>query len=82
MKIWKNIGLAIRSKSGQFLMPDSPVLTPIFAAVQKSGRTLISHLADPDVAWQPLEGNESGYYKTHPEWHMYGRTEVPPRRRF
>lgn len=77
VKIWKNIGLAIRSKSGQFLMPDSPVLTPIFAAVEKSGRTLISHLADPDVAWQPLEGNESGYYKTHPEWHMYGRTEVP-----
>lgn len=77
VKIWKNIGLAIRSKSGQFLMPDSPVLTPIFAAVEKAGHTLISHLADPDVAWQPLEGNESGYYKTHPEWHMYGRTEVP-----
>jgi predicted TIM-barrel fold metal-dependent hydrolase len=77
VKIWKNIGLAIRSKSGQFLMPDSPVLTPIFAAVEKSGRTLISHLADPDVAWKPLEGNESGYYKTHPEWHMYGRKEVP-----
>ncbi|MGH9631361.1 MAG: amidohydrolase family protein [Bryobacteraceae bacterium] len=77
VKIWKNIGLAIRSKSGQFLMPDSPVLTPIFAAVERSGRTLISHLADPDIAWQPLEGSESGYYRTHPEWHMYGRTEVP-----
>jgi hypothetical protein len=77
VKIWKNIGLAIRSKSGDFLMPDSPVLTPIFAAVEKSGHTLISHLADPDVAWQPLSGSESGYYKTHPEWHMYGRTQVP-----
>jgi predicted TIM-barrel fold metal-dependent hydrolase len=77
VKIWKNIGLAIRSKSGQFLMPDSAVLTPIFASVERSGRTLISHLADPDVAWQPLEGNESSYYKTHPEWHMHGRSEVP-----
>ena len=77
VKIWKNIGLSIRSKSGEFLMPDSPVLRPIFEAVEKSGRTLISHLADPDVAWQPLEGNESGYYKTHPEWHMYGRAEFP-----
>jgi hypothetical protein len=77
VKIWKNIGLAIRSKSGEFLMPDSRELTPIFAAVEKSGHTLISHLADPDVAWQPLEGNESGYYKTHPEWHLYGRKEVP-----
>jgi Amidohydrolase len=77
VKIWKNIGLSIRSKSGEYLMPDSPVLTPIYAAVEKSGRTLISHLADPDVAWQPLEGSESAYYKTHPEWHMYGRAEVP-----
>ena len=77
VKIWKNIGLAIRSKSGQFLMPDSLLLTPIFAAIEKSGHTLISHLADPDDAWKPLEGNEAGYYKTHPEWHMYGRTGFP-----
>jgi predicted TIM-barrel fold metal-dependent hydrolase len=77
VKLWKNIGLAIRSKSGEFLMPDSSVLTPILKAIEKSGHTLITHLADPDVAWQPLEGNESGYYKSHPEWHMYGRPEIP-----
>jgi hypothetical protein len=77
VKIWKNIGLAIRAKSGEFLMPDSPVLTPIFETIERSGRTLISHLADPDVAWLPLEGSESAYYKTHPEWHMYGRPEIP-----
>ena len=77
VKIWKNIGLAIRSKSGEFLMPDSAVLRPIFEAIEKSGHTLISHLADPDVAWQPLKDNESSYYKTHPEWHMYGRKEIP-----
>ena len=77
VKIWKNVGLSIRSTSGQYLMPDSPVLAPIIAAIEKSGRTLITHLADPDIAWQPLQGNESGYYKTHPEWHMYGRPEVP-----
>ena len=77
MKLWKNIGLSIRSKSGQFLMPDSPVLTPILEAIEKSGRTLITHFADPDVAWMPLQGNESEYYKSHPEWHMYGRPEIP-----
>jgi hypothetical protein len=77
VKLWKNVGMAIRSKSGQFLMPDSPVLTPIIEAIDKSGRTLITHLADLMAAWLPLEGNESGYYKTHPEWHVYGRPEVP-----
>jgi predicted TIM-barrel fold metal-dependent hydrolase len=77
VKIWKTIGMAIRSKSGQFLMPDSHVLTRILEAIEKSGRTLITHLAEPDAAWLPLQGNESGYYKTHPEWHMYGRPEIP-----
>jgi hypothetical protein len=77
VKIWKNVGLAIRSKSGQFLMPDNPVLTPILEEIERSGRTLITHLADPDAAWLPLQGNESGYYKTHPEWHVYGRPEIP-----
>jgi predicted TIM-barrel fold metal-dependent hydrolase len=77
VKIWKNIGMAIRSKSGEFLMPDSPVLTPILEAIAKSGRTLITHLADLDAAWLPLRDNDSGYYKTHPEWHVYGRPEVP-----
>jgi predicted TIM-barrel fold metal-dependent hydrolase len=77
VKIWKNVGMAIRSKSGEFLMPDSPVLTPILTAIEKSGRSLITHLAEPDAAWLPLQGNESGYYKTHPEWHMYGRPEIP-----
>jgi predicted TIM-barrel fold metal-dependent hydrolase len=77
VKIWKNVGMAIRSQSSRFLMPDTPVLTPILEAIEKSGRTLITHLADPDIAWLPLQGSESGYYKTHPEWHMYGRPEIP-----
>jgi hypothetical protein len=77
VKIWKNVGMAIRSKSGQFLMSDNPVLTPILEEIERSGRSLITHLADPDAAWLPLQGNESGYYKTHPEWHVYGHPEIP-----
>ncbi|MGH7973639.1 MAG: hypothetical protein ACREIC_33395, partial [Limisphaerales bacterium] len=42
VKIWKNIGMGIRSKSGEYLMPDNPVFTPIFAAIQKAGKTLIA----------------------------------------
>ena len=77
VKIWKTIGMAVRSKSGEFLMPDSSVLTPILDAIERSGRTLITHLAEPDAAWLPLQGEESNYYKNHPEWHMYGRPEIP-----
>jgi predicted TIM-barrel fold metal-dependent hydrolase len=77
VKIWKNVGMAVHSKSGQYLMPDSPALAPILQAVEKSGHTLITHFADPDAAWLPLQGRESGYYRSHPEWFMYGRPETP-----
>ena len=79
VKIWKNIGIGIRSKSGEYLLPDHRALLPIYEAIQKAGKTLICHLAEPNGAWLPLDsGNtEAGYLKSHPEWHMYGRPEVP-----
>jgi predicted TIM-barrel fold metal-dependent hydrolase len=79
VKVWKNVGMGIRSKSGEYLLPDNPALLPIYEAVQKAGKTLICHLAEPNGAWLPLDaGNtESGYLKNHPEWLMYGHPEAP-----
>jgi predicted TIM-barrel fold metal-dependent hydrolase len=50
-KIWKNIGMGIRSKSGEHLLADHPALLPIYEATQKAGKTLIAHLGDPNAAW-------------------------------
>ena len=47
VKIWKNIGMGIRGKSGEYLLPDNPALLPIYEAVLKAGKTLICHLAEP-----------------------------------
>jgi hypothetical protein len=79
VKIWKNIGMGIRGKSGAYLLPDHPALSPVFELIQKSGKTLIAHLAEPDGAWLPLDNHnaEIGYYSKHPEWSMYGRAGVP-----
>ena len=79
VKIWKNVGMGIRSRSGEYLLPDNPALIPIYQAVQNEGKTLISHLGEPDGAWLPLgAGNsENGYLKAHPEWHMLGREGAP-----
>jgi hypothetical protein len=81
VKIWKNIGMGIQSRSGVYLLPDDAALMPVFEAMQKAGKTLIAHLAEPDGAWLPLDKNnpEFGYYSQHPEWHMYGRPAVPPK---
>jgi predicted TIM-barrel fold metal-dependent hydrolase len=80
VKIWKNVGMGIRAKSGEYLLPDYAALLPIYEAVQKAGKTLICHLAEPDGAWLPLDdraNTETGYLKNHPEWHMYGRSDAP-----
>jgi predicted TIM-barrel fold metal-dependent hydrolase len=79
VKIWKNIGMGIRSKSGEYLLPDNAALTPVFDAIEQSGKTLIAHLAEPDGAWLPLDNDnpEIAYYSSHREWHMYGRPGVP-----
>jgi len=81
VKIWKNVGMGIRAKSGEYLLPDDAALAPVFNAIQKADKTLIAHLAEPDGAWLPLDQNnpETAYYSHHPEWHMYGRRGVPPK---
>ena len=75
VKIWKNIGMAIRSKSGDYLLPDHPSLLPIYEAIQEADRTLIAHLAEPDGAWMPLDDRnpELPYYSKNPQWHMLGK---------
>jgi len=79
VKIWKNIGMAIKAKSGAFLLPDNPALLPIYEAIQQAGKTLIAHLAEPNGAWMPLDDKnpEISYYSKNPQWHMYGKANAP-----
>jgi predicted TIM-barrel fold metal-dependent hydrolase len=79
VKIWKNIGMTIRSKSGAYLLPDDPALLPIYEAIQGADRTLIAHLAEPDGAWMPLDAKnpEFAYYSNNPQWHMHGKAGAP-----
>jgi len=78
VKIWKNIGMGIRGKSG-YLLADNAAVMPVYEAIQKADKTLIAHLAEPDGAWMPVDKNnpEFGYYSQHPEWNMSNRPEMP-----
>jgi predicted TIM-barrel fold metal-dependent hydrolase len=79
VKIWKNIGMAIRSKSGAYLLPDDPSLLPVYEAIHKADRTLVAHLAEPNGAWLPLDDKnpELPYYSKNPQWHMLGKGTPP-----
>ena len=79
VKVWKNVGLGIRSKSGEYLLPDNPALMPVYEAIQKSGKILLVHLGGTSGGWMPIDANnpEYRYYQVHPEWNLYGRPGAP-----
>jgi predicted TIM-barrel fold metal-dependent hydrolase len=74
VKIWKNIGMEIKDSSGNYVMPDNPRLEPIYKDIAAHNKTLIAHLAEPDVAWGVHTPNDiaddAQYYSEHPEWRM------------
>lgn len=78
-KVWKNIGMEIRKPDGSPLMIDDPIFEPVFAHLEKQGRPLLMHIAEPLACWlPPVEGDpHSAYYVRNPQWHMYGRADVP-----
>lgn len=74
LKLWKDIGLYRRDRSGKFFPVDDDRLRPIWEAAAKYGLITLIHIADPKTFFQPVdERNES--YRTllaHPRWSFYG----------
>jgi predicted TIM-barrel fold metal-dependent hydrolase len=79
VKIYKSIGMELKSRTGQYLMPDDPVFDPIFQALEARNKTLYAHIAEPSAAWRPLDpaSPHYSYYKSNPEWHMALHPERP-----
>lgn len=79
VKIYKSMGMELKSKSGTYLMPDNAVFDPIYEALAARDKTLYAHLAEPWAAWRPLDpaSPHYGYYKNNPDWHMYLHPERP-----
>ncbi len=79
VKIWKNVGMELKDRSGHFVLPDDPRFNPIYDDIASHGKTLIAHLAEPDSCWQPPNGNspDYNYYREHPEWYMYRHPDHP-----
>ncbi len=78
-KIWKNFGMEVRHPNGDHVFPNDSLIKPIIEYVASQNKTLLMHIAEPLACWLPLdEGSPHySYYREHPEWHMYGRTDVP-----
>ncbi len=81
VKVWKNIGMAFRDKDSNLVMIDDPGFDPIFAHLQQKNIRLIGHQGEPKNCWLPIDqmtvNNDKGYFKHHPQYHMYLHPEMP-----
>jgi Amidohydrolase len=82
VKVWKNIGMEIKDSQGKFIMPDDPKLHAIYKDIEKHGKTLMMHDAEPNVAWGPPDPSDPSwsYYKENPQWFLYNRPGFPAKK--
>lgn len=78
-KVWKNVGMEAKRPDGAFVFVDDDLFRPIFDHLARAGRPLLFHIGEPLACWQPLvpDTPHYGYYSNNPQWHMFGRTDVP-----
>jgi predicted TIM-barrel fold metal-dependent hydrolase len=83
VKIWKNIGMEIRNSSGQYVMADDARFEPIYKDIASHGKTLMTHQAEPDVAWGPADPSDPSwsYYQENPQWYVAKRPGFPSKQK-
>lgn len=81
VKVWKNIGLELKDKNGEFVMIDDPRFDPIIDLLVENNIPMIGHLGEPKNTWLPIEemtvGGDKSYFREHPQYHMYQHPEYP-----
>jgi len=81
VKIWKNIGMTVRDRSGTFIMADDPGMDPVINFIKSKGLPITAHLGEPRNCWLPIEEmtvrSDSGYFSRNPQYHMYLHPDYP-----
>ena len=81
IKVWKNIGMALRDADGKLVMIDDPRFRPVFDHLEAAGVPLLGHQAEPYNCWLPLDkmtvNNDREYFAEHPQYHMALHPEMP-----
>jgi predicted TIM-barrel fold metal-dependent hydrolase len=79
LKVWKDLGLTVRDRSGRFVQIDDPRLQPIWDYLAAQHIPVLEHSADPREAWGPLDPKSPNYpyFHAHPEQYPYLHPEIP-----
>jgi predicted TIM-barrel fold metal-dependent hydrolase len=83
VKVWKNVGMEIKDGNGQYVMADDPRFEPIYEDIARHGKTLMTHQAEPDVAWGPPDAADPSwsYYQENPQWYVANRPGFPSKQK-
>lgn len=75
VKLWKNIGMTERDRSGKFIMVDDPGLKPVIDFIAGKNLPVTGHLGEPRNCWLPLSEmtvtGDSSYFAENPQYHMF-----------
>jgi predicted TIM-barrel fold metal-dependent hydrolase len=79
VKIWKNVGMEIKDRDGNYVFSDNSKFEPIYKDIEQHGKTLMSHQAEPNVAWGPPDPTDPSwsYYQENPQWLVGGKKGFP-----
>jgi len=80
LKIFKNLGLTLKDKTGQIVAIDDTRLDPVWAKAGELGMPVLIHTADPVAFFKPADrfNERLMQLKRHPVWSFYG-AEFPKR---
>lgn len=81
VKVWKNIGLELKNKQGEFVMIDDGAFAPIMKLLIDNNIPLLGHLGEPKNTWLSIEEmtvkGDRDYFSENPKYHMYLHPEYP-----
>ncbi|MGO8790469.1 MAG: amidohydrolase family protein [Terriglobia bacterium] len=79
VKIYKVMGMEMKSKSGKYVMPDDPAFEPVYRDIAAHNRTVVAHIAEPDSCWQAPNpaSPDYEYYRQNPQEYAYAHPEWP-----
>jgi predicted TIM-barrel fold metal-dependent hydrolase len=78
LKVWKNLGLTQRDEHGELVLPDSPLVQPLFEAAGELGLPVTIHTADPIAFFDPMDAHNERLENllAYPDW-WFGAPGLP-----
>lgn len=74
LKIFKDLGLTIKDKSGKVVPIDDPRLDPVWTKAGELGIPVLIHVGDPIAFFKPIDRFNERWLqlRRHPDWSFYG----------